>query len=355
MKKLIIFAMLLGITNSSCSKDSDNTPSENKERPKLEIASLREAPMPMGAAVTIASLKNDAKYRELVIREFSSITGENAMKMDAISTGNGTYNYADADYLVAFAKQNNMRVHGHTLIWYRTTPQWVKNFQGDKEAWKALMKQYIQDVVTHFKGDVASWDVVNEVINDDGSMRSEDNPWQQNIGDEYVELAFRYAHEADPDAVLFYNEYGQDYSYLKNQKVCEYVKALVEKGVPIHGIGLQMHTHAAQTEQHLRYAIRCAGALGLKVHISELDVAVNQDKDPEAVYTKELIEAQQSVYRYVAQGMMELPKELCYGITTWGVVDSQSWLTQMPDWPLLFDANYAKKASYDGLLQGFYK
>lgn len=354
LKKIALFALFLSLANTSCSKDDDNGPKGPVELPKLDIASLREAPVKMGAAVDIASLKNNAEYRALVIREFSSLTGENAMKMDALSTGQGTYKWDDADYLVSFAAENGMRVHGHTLIWYRTTPYWVEAFQGDAEAWKAMMKQYIQDVVGHFRGKVASWDVVNEVMNDDGTMR--DCIWREKIGDEYVELAFQYAHEADPDALLFYNEYGQDYSYLKNQKVCEYVKGLIEKGVPVHGIGLQMHTHAAQTEQHLKYAVRSAAATGLKVHVSELDVAVNPDKKPEiAAFTDSLATAQQATYRYVAQAMNEIPAEQAFGITTWGVVDTHSWLTDSPDWPLIFDGEYRKKPAYDGLLEGFYK
>lgn len=355
MKKILLFVLFLSLAHTSCSKDDGTAPQGDGKLPELQIATLREAPVTMGAAVSVDALKTDEKYRDLVVREFTSLTGENAMKMDALAPAQGSYKWDDADYLVQFAADHGMRVHGHTLIWYRTEAWWLGQILStDKEVWKGIMKTYIQDVVGHFRGKVASWDVVNEVFEDDGTMR--DCIWRRYIGDEYVELAFRYAHEADPDAVLFYNEYGQDYSFLKNQKVCEFARSLVEKGVPVHGIGLQFHTHTAQTEEHLKYAIRCAAALGLKVHVSELDVRVNDEGDPDRVFTEEDAAAQQAVYRYVAQGMMELPAEQCYGITTWGVTDAATWLAEEhPDWPLLFDARYAKKPAYHGLLQGFYK
>ena len=356
MKKIFIFLLFAAmvVVAPACSSDDDNEEGTGSgELPMLNISSLREAPMKMGAAVSITPLKDDAKYREILIKEFNSITAENAMKMSVISQAKGIYNYEDADYIVDFAVQNNMRVHGHTLLWYRETPAWITSFNGDKEAWKALMKEYIQDVVTHFKGKVASWDVVNEVIADDGSYRP--SIWLTKMGIEYVELAFQYAHEADPDAILFYNEYGQEYSHAKHVAINKLIDSLLEKNIPIHGVGLQMHTDINKSEDRIKYAIRAVASRNLQVHVSELDVSVNPDDVEGTKFTDELAKKQQDTYCYVAQGMMDVPSNLQFGITLWGVTDQYSWRYSAPDWVLPFSDKYEKKAAYNGLLQGFYK
>lgn len=356
MKKILIFSLLIfsiGVMYA-CKEDDDNTETSGTTKlPKLDIANLRESPLKIGAAVGIDPLKNDANYRDLLIKEYSSITAENAMKMGIISKGKGQYDFADADYIVNFAQQNNMRVHGHVLLWYRETPAWITSFSGDKEAWKALMKEYIQDVVTHFKGKVGSWDVVNEAILDDGTYRP--SIWLEKIGTEYIELAFRYAHEADPDAILFYNEYGQEYSHTKHVAINNMIDGLIKKEVPIHGVGLQMHTDINKLEVRLKYAIKAIAARNLKVHVSELDVSINPDNKADVVFTDSLAHKQQDIYRYVTQGMMEIPENLQFGITTWGVTDQYSWRYNAPDWVLPFDKNYKRKLAYDGILQGLYK
>lgn len=354
-KTLTVILFAFTITLLWACSDDDNTPNTNgnTELPKLDIANLREAPFKIGAAVSVNPLKNDTKYRDILIKEFSSITAENAMKMSVISKGKGQYNFTDADYIVDFAHQNNMRVHGHTLIWYRETPSWITSFTGTKDDWKNLMKQYIQDVVTHFKGKVASWDVVNEVIMDDGTYRP--CVWLTNIGTEYIELAFQYAHEADPDAILFYNEYGQEYSHAKNVAINKLVDELLAKNVPLHGIGLQMHTDINKLEDRIKYAIRAAAARNIQVHVSELDVSVNPENKADVTFTDALAKKQQDIYRYITQGMMGIPQGLQFGITMWGVTDQYSWRYNSPDWVLPFSDKYERKSAYDGFLQGFYK
>jgi endo-1,4-beta-xylanase len=357
MKKIFIFALFafaLGILYAcSDDDDKDNEQVVEPELPKLDIPNLRQAPFKFGGAININALKTDEKYREIVVREFNSITAENVMKMAAISRGRGAYDYTDADYLVDFALQNNMRVHGHTLIWHNSIPNWLNSFSGNKEQWKDVMKQYIRDVVTHFKGKATSWDVVNEAIMDDGTYRN--SIWLKNIGTEYIELAFQYAHEADPDAILFYNEYGTEYSHAKNVAVNKMIDELIAKAVPIHGIGMQMHTDIYKQENQWKYAIRAAAAHNLKVHVSELDIATNPDKEADVTFTDELAEKQQISYRYVIEGMMDIPADQQFGITFWGVTDNYSWLHDSPDWVLPFSDKYEKKTAYDGILQGLYK
>jgi endo-1,4-beta-xylanase len=355
MKKLLITALFLFaiLTAYSCSDDDDNVVGGDKELPTLDIDNLRQSPFKMGAAVNITALQNDADYRNLLIKEVSSVTAENAMKMSAMSVSKGVYDFTDADYMVNFAQENNMRVHGHVLIWHQSLPSWVVTFTGDKEEWKAMMKQYIQDVMSHFKGKVSSWDVVNEALLDDGTMRP--TIWLEKIGAEYIQLAFEYAHEADPSAILFYNEYGQEYSHTKQVAINKLVDDLLEKGVPVHGIGLQMHTNIFADETRLKYAVRTAAARNLKVHISELDVAVNPEEDETLKFTDELAKQQQAIYRYATQAMMEVPADNQFGITFWGITDKYSWLTEKHDWGLPFDENFKAKPAYTGILQGLYK
>ncbi len=345
---VIFYAM----TMLSCQKKNYKSDNAIPESPMAAIENLKQAPYPIGAAININKLKNDEKYRSLVKVEMSSITAENAMKMNSISQGRKSYFWDDADYLVSFAMQNNMRVHGHTLIWYKNIPGWINSFSGTNEDWKAIFKEYIQDVVGRYKGKIASWDVVNEIINDDGSLR--DCIWLQKIGPQYIQLAFEYAREADPKALLFYNDYGHEYSHKRRLTAYHIADSLAKKGVPIDGIGLQMHTNINRSVDDLRYAITAAAVTGLKVHVSELDVAVNPDKKLTA-FNDEVAFLQQKSYEAVAKAMIDIPKEQCYGITMWGVNDPSSWLSSNPDWPLPFDNNYNRKPAYNGLLQGFYK
>ncbi|MDR1865463.1 MAG: endo-1,4-beta-xylanase [Bacteroidales bacterium] len=336
------------------SKEEENSKKKDNEEP--EVQSLRDAPFPAGVAIAPNSLRNIAAYRELVIREASTITAENAMKPGNISKGRGEYFWDDVDYLIDFAQTNNMRLHGHCLVWYRQSvnsmPAWIQNFSGTKEEWKAIMREYILAVVGHCKGKVASWDVVNEAIADDGSFRGSTDVWCTNIGaPEYIDWAFRCAHEADPDALLFYNDYGHEYSAVKRTATNNLIRGMQERGVPVHGVGLQMHTNTNRSLQDLRTAIRTAAETGLKVHVSELDVSVNQAGAADVTFTEELQNAQFNSYMMVSSEMARLPQEQQHGITTWGVRDLETY--GYPDWPLLFDKDFNRKKAYDGLYRGF--
>lgn len=342
----------IGLSATACKKENFNSDNGKPQYPAADIKNLREAPYKIGAAVNINTLKNNAAYRNLVITEMSSVTGENAMKMNNISRGRKSYFWDDADYLVNFATENNIRVHGHTLIWYKHTPTWVSSFSGTKEDFKTIMKEYIQDVVGRYKGKVASWDVVNEIINDNGTLR--DCIWLQKIGAEYIELAFQYAHEADPNAVLLYNDYGHEYSHARRSKAYHIADSLAKKNVPIHGLGLQMHTNINRAAADIRYAITAAAVTGLKVHVSELDIAVNPNNTLTA-FNETVALQQKELYRVAAEAMYDIPESQRFGITFWGVHDPSSWLAPNPDWALPFDNQFARKPAYDGLLQGFYK
>ena len=323
------------------------------------------APFPVGAAVLASLLKNDANYRAVVNTEYNSITTGNELKFDWIEPQQGQFNYADGDYLIAFAQQYHQRVHAHNLIWNQALPNWVLNFSGDSAAWENLFKTHIQTEVTHYKGLVDSWDVVNEAIrDDDGTLRNQDvNPgdgsiWRRHLGPGYIARAFRYAHEADPGALLFYNDSGQEWSGgLKLDSILALVNRLKAAGIPIDGIGMEMHIDIVNTlNTNITGALQKLAATGLLIHISELDISVNPNNDPGIAYTYDLQSQQSDKYQFVAQTYINaVPKAQQYGITTWDVGDADSWIPvyyKRKDWPLPFDSLYRRKTAYTGYLRG---
>ena len=318
-----------------------------------ETGSLKTMPFKFGAAVNAALLRSNPSYKALVVKEFGSITAENAMKFSALHPAESTYSWTDADEIVALAQANGKRIHGHTLNWYKSLPTWVTNFQGDTQAWENLLKTHIQTVVGRYKGKVASWDVVNEAFEDDGTYRQ--SIWVQKLGTDYIARAFEYAHQADPSAILFYNDYGHEYSATKRTAILNLVNTLKTRGVPIHGIGMQMHTRYNQTDANLTAAITSAAATGLQVHISELDIALNPDNNQTLTYSAILADAQAAKYKFIVKTYNAIPKAQQFGITTWNVTDADSWIPteySRPDWPLPFDRQYQRKAAYQGILDG---
>jgi endo-1,4-beta-xylanase len=315
-----------------------------------DTLSLKQAlPFPIGAALKINLLKKNLTYRNLAIREFNSVTAENAMKFHALQPAQGVFKWADADYFVRFAAQNNMRVHAQTLIWAKSTPKWVTQFQGDKAAWKRLYKTHIQTVVSHFKGKVAGWDVVNEAFDGKGAYTK--SIWLEKIGPEYIALAFQYAHEVDPDALLFYNDYGQEYGGKKLQAIINMVHDFKRRGIPIHGLGMQMHIVQRLSIKNLQRNLLIAAATGLKIHMSELDISVRYKKPEEFKLDPALAAAQGDTYNGVVKTFLSLPENQQYGITLWGIGDRDSFWnskskTRTHDYPLLFDHAYKPKPAY---------
>jgi endo-1,4-beta-xylanase len=294
----------------------------------------------IGAAVQPQFIENNPQYGETLAREFNMLVAENQMKFCNIQPEPGVYEFEEADELMAFAEEHDMAVRGHTLIWHQCVPQWARIARYTREEAMEVLQEYITTVVGRYKGKIVAWDVVNEGIVARDTLRS--NVWKQRIGEDYVEMAFRWAHETDPDALLFYNDYGAEDINPKSDAIYEMVKAWVEKGVPIHGVGLQMHTSIGQPPDldELRENIRRLGDLGLQVHITEMDVALY------GVTDEEHLAEQAQVYRDVIGVCLE--EEACTALLTWGFTDAHSWLRSNNDReaPLLFDANYQPKPAY---------
>ena len=328
------------------------------------IAALQSAaPFPMGAAVGSGAIKNNFYYQGTLITEYNSVTTDYELKFDWVEPQQGTFNYANGDDIVAFASQHHIRVHAHNFIWHQALPDWVVHFQGDSAAWENLFKTHIESEAAHYKGQVASWDVVNEAIrDDDGTLRNLDvNPgdgsiWRRHLGPDYIARAFQYAHLADPNALLFYNDYGQEWNGVKLDSIVVMVTNLEARGIPISGIGMQLHIDINTDNSGIAAALKKLAATGLKVHISELDISVNPNNDPNIVYSSALQITQADKYQFIAETYRaNVPPAQRYGITTWEFSDADSWIPSFfgrKDWPLPFDSLYKKKPAYYGLLKG---
>ncbi len=333
--------------------------------PPPDVESLKSvAPFPVGAAISATHLQNNTAYKNVLVKEMNSITPENAMKFANLHPQSQSYAFGDADAIVNFAVAHGMRLHGHTLLWHQSVPGWVQQFNGDSAAWESVMKTHIQTVVSRYKDKLTSWDVVNEAFLDNGALRipdtdtsSRDNGsiWARKLGTDYIARAFTYAREADHDLLLFYNDYGQEYSTAKIQSIKNMVNSFKARGIPIDGIGLQMHMHVNTSRAGITNALQQLSATGLKIHISELDISVNSKGDPNAVYSDAIQKAQGDLFSFVVtQYKSIVPVAQQYGITTWNVGDADSWIRstyKRKDWPLLFDDTYQKKAVYHAFLQ----
>lgn len=311
----------------------------------------------------------------LVARQFNAVTAENVMKWEKIHPEEDRFDWTAPDALTDFATAHGMQVAGHVLIWHQQTPGWVFEDADGKPASRELllarMERHIDTVVRRYRGRVQCWEVVNEALNDDGSLRR--TPWLEIIGEDYIQRAFEYAHRADPEACLYYNDYNL-YKPAKRDGAVRLVKGLLEQGVPVSGIGLQGHYGMGHPEdlQDFADSIAAVGALGLEAYITEFDLSVlpfpdEQSRSADLSVDLEL-KAQLNPYadglpaeverrqreRWVALFRILLEqKDTVARVTFWGVNDGQNWKNDWPmrgrtDYPLLFDRyNRPKPAFYD--------
>ena len=302
---------------------------------------------PIGVAIDINELNTDSQYYDIAVNQFNSITPENIFKPSYLHPNENYFDWLEADKLVDFCQTNNKRLHGHTLIWHNQLPEWMKNFQGNQAEWELMFKEHIQTICLHFKGKIKSWDVVNEAFNDNGTLRN--TIWKQKIGSSYIEKAFIYAHEADPDVLLFYNDYDIALNETKRKAILSLLNNLRQRGVPIHGIGMQMHISILHPEnKQIAAALKEISDNGFKIHLSEIDISVNplsKEIEPSA----ELFERQANKLAAITLLYKEIPSKNQYGMTFWGISDKNTWIRNYfnrDDYPLLFDDNYDPKPAY---------
>ena len=308
----------------------------------------------IGAAVNPYTITSSGK---LIAEQYNSITAENEMKFESVHPEEDTYTFDKADKLVAFAREHGMKMRGHTLVWHNQTTDWLfDNGSGgliDRDTLYARMASHIDTVVGRYKEDIYAWDVVNEVIADEGPELYRDSKWQQIAGDGFIAKAFELAHQADPKALLFYNDYNES-NPVKREKIYTLVKSLKEQDVPIHGIGLQAHWNLYDPNlDDIRAAIERYASLGLTLQITEMDVSVFSFDDHRTDLTEPtetMLNVQAKRYERFFEVFREY-KDVISGVTFWGADDSYTWLNYFPvrgrkNWPLLFDQQQQPKESF---------
>ncbi|MBL8162333.1 MAG: endo-1,4-beta-xylanase [Anaerolineae bacterium] len=323
-----------------------NTLAQNSLKP------LRQMVRPgffIGTAVQTNLLSNEAAYRDTFVREFNMLVPENGMRFSFVHPQPNQYNFTQADTLVNFAEQHGMEVAGRVGIWHLGLPDWIAKGSFTRDQLIGIMRDHITTIMTRYKGRIKRWDIVNEAIWGN-SLRATNNIWYSVIGPDYIDLAFQFAHQADPDAILYINDYGTEGMNAKSDGMYNVVKSMRERGIPVHGVGLQMHvtTTYYPNPEDVRRNIERLGALGVEVQITEMDVRTNDDTGT----TQERFIKQAEIY----QDMLEacLSQAACTGFITWGFTDKYTWVTDWKgkqDWPLPLDANYQPKPAYTALQQ----
>ncbi|MDN3620533.1 endo-1,4-beta-xylanase [Polaribacter undariae] len=336
----------------------------NNSKEKKEVIGLKNAAtFPIGTAININRLLNDAKLQKLQIENFNSITATSDMKMQSILPVENQYNWKTSDTILQYATKHNQRLFGHNLIWHSSTPKWVEE-KGEKDSiWLGnFMQEYIKTYVGRYKGKVAAWDVVNEAFESSGANYRE-SFWYKKLGKSYIEKAFQYAHEADPEAILFYNDFNIERDTVKLNAVLKMVNEFKAKGVPISGIGFQMHIRMDIPDEIIAYALKKAAETGLQIHLSEVDIIFNTHNDERlggiqnySVLTDEMKQAQAEKYKNLIKMYKEIvPREQQFGITFWDFTDRDSWIKgffNLKDWPCIYDDNLQPKPAYFGVLDG---
>lgn len=331
----------------------------------------------VGAALGRAVIEGTAPgVQGLAARQFDAVTAENDMKWENLQPEEGQFDFGISDALLDFAEANDMQVTGHVLLWHQQTPDWV--FQDDtgapagREQLLQRLETHIQAVAGRYRGRVHGWDVVNEALNEDGSLRA--SKWLEILGPDYIAQAFAMAHAADPDARLIYNDYNL-YQPAKRDGAVRIVKALQAKGVPIHAVGMQAHYGLGHPEdlQDVARSIQAFAALGVDVEITELDMAVlpfpqgsdggadldenfelQERLDPYRDGLPEDVAALQAE-RYAALFRIFLDHEAVTRVTFWGVTDAGSWKNNWPmvgrtDYPLVFDRQGKPKPAFEAIM-----
>ncbi|XP_054166508.1 endo-1,4-beta-xylanase A-like [Oppia nitens] len=284
----------------------------------------------IGTALAAHAL-SDPEYNQMAGAEFNSASPENEMKWAALETSRGHYNFGDADKLVAYAQQHDMKMRGHTFLWHRRIPAYAEALHGNKAELEKVVKEHITKVATHFKGKIYAWDVVNEVLNEDGSgNKLRKGLFLDTLGPSYVEEAFRTAHAADPNAKLYINDYGIEGKNKKSDALYELVKEWKAKGVPIHGVGVQAHFREGGVASTLHENLKRFADLGLDVAITELNIRYKLPGSAD----KKAKQAQD--YEKAFSACKTIPR--CVGVTVWGFTDKYS---------NIFDKGYGEQELWD--------
>lgn len=321
---------------------------QNNPNSLRNLADANSRKIKIGSAVAIARLFTDEQYKNLALGQFNMVTPENSMKPEFIHPEANVYVFEEADLLVDAALKNNMTVHGHVLVYDKFTPDWMTNSPIEQR--QKIMTSHIENVVSHFKGKVAEWDVINEPLSNknalykNGGTGLEPNIWLEAMGEKYIDLAFSTAHEADPSAKLYLNAYGLENDGTHWDAVLSLIKRLKQRGVPIDGVGFEAHVYGDGdyiNPDQLKKHMEILAKLGLSTRISEIDITGDDPKE--------------QINQYVAALDICLESPNCTSYTTWGITDLYGSTTRSDRYPLvygtslLWDKNMKAKPAYAAL------
>ena len=362
-----------GCTARPAISDAPAAPVINQNMPQLKDVYQTD----FAIGTTLGNWAQDGAPAKLALAhaQFNAFTPENLLKPALTQRKQGVFTFDDADKFVAEASKNGAIVVGHTLVWHSQSPDWMWQDANGQPLPRAQglenMRAHIGAVVGRYKGRIAQWDVVNEAVSDKKGELLRPTPWLKSVGDDYIAQAFRAAHAADPTAILIYNDYGNERPD-KRAKTVELLKALLADKVPVHAVGMQLHTRLGADIGEIEESIRQYGALGLKVMITELDmtvlpapdwsadIAVRFDLTPASnPYTAGLpadIERRQAKQYGELFAMFARNADVIDRVTLWGISDDKTWKNNHPikgrtDYPLLFDGKLQPKPAFDAVVE----
>jgi len=345
---LAMVLFLVAISISACgpyivSRKIDNKIAIKKPLPGVSLRHLAERRgILIGTATKANFWELENIYAETIKKEFNFLTPETQMKWKFIHPQRDRFDWFHADRHVLFAEANQMKVHGHTLVWHHQNPKWLNDY-ADGTAVIEILREHIKTIVGRYKGRVALWDVINEAL-DGRAMRR--NIWFKTIGPEYIDMAFRFAHEADPGATLIYNDYDIAVINSKSDRLYYLLKDMLARGIPIHGVGFQLHiTGNGIDYQSFAENMRRFAKMGLQLFVTELDVRLTGRSD-------ENYGRQAKVYENILKACLEQPS--CKAVQLWGFTDRHSWIPSYFSgygWALPFDENYDPKPAYYAIQQ----
>jgi endo-1,4-beta-xylanase len=297
----------------------------------------------IGPAVAYSPLVNEPIYADTLQREFNFLTPENAMKWAATHPQQNQYTFTQADAIFDFGVANGLAIHGHNLCWQSSNPSWLANGNFSRDQMIAILQDHIYTVAGRYSGSITAWDVVNEAVDGNGNLAA--GIWRDRLGTDYVALAFQFARDADANALLVYNDYSAETISAKSNGIYSMVQSFQQNGIPIDGVGFQMHIgtngidYASFAQNLQRFA-----DLGLALFVTEMDVKI------QLPVTDAKLQAQAAVYGNVLEVVLNQPA--CVGFQMWGFTDKYSWINSMQGYgaALIFDANYQRKLAYYSLL-----
>jgi endo-1,4-beta-xylanase len=360
---LVLFLVL------SCGKKDSTAPISPTTTAPADTTTIKGATnITTGVAISYDLMKNNTTYASLVKTQFDRVTFEYQMKHAPNVQNDGSFNFTNTDELVNLVQSAAMKIHGHTLVWHQNNNGTylrslvVPGGSGyDSARVSNAMHDWITAAVSRYKGKVTGWDVVNEAFAEDGSLRTGVSAndafyWYPVLGPSYIANAFTWAHQSDPNALLFINDYNLESNPAKLDALISKVSELRSQGVPINGIGTQMHISINTPDSDIDNMFIKLAATGLMVHVSELDIRVNPDNSSSFAFTQTLQDSQAKKYKYVAASYKKnIPAAQQYGITVWDVSDADSWIVTSQknnDYPTLFDKSYNKKAAFTQFVAG---